>query len=357
MSTKYLCKSIEVTNYRAFRKLIIPSLKRINIIGGFNGVGKSTLLETIFLSLDTNNSAALTKPYAWRQIPVTSSSDLSYLFRDRENDARVRMEMSIGDMDIIISQTKVPQNVISMLSSSIQKSIPDITSAPAIDENGIKTSVSLNRSERIRSFSLFTMNGIGGVAEKMESIQIPTSIMLGSSVKSSAEENAQRLSDIIRSRRQESVLTPLRLIQPDLESFSILHNQLGPSIYATLKGELVPVNFLGDGFLTLFNVILAISHSKDGVVLLDEVDTSLHYSVTSAAWKIISQAADAENCQLFATSHSRESIINAAEGIESAGREKDFQYIRLEKKDNDHKAITYSMKDLRAAEEFNFEFR
>lgn len=357
MSKNYLCKSIEINNFRNFESLSIDNLKRINIIGGFNGVGKSSLLETIFLLLDVQNSAALTKAYMWRQVPITSAADLQYIIRDKNNVAFIRSNTSIGVMEVGISKATVPQHIISSLTASIQKSVPQMSSAPSSDPNGLQLSAFLNNQEKIVSYSMFAMTGVGAMIDRMEPLPIPPSIIISANIKSSSEDHAQRLSEVVRNGRQASLIDPLKLIQPDLESFSILHNSTGPSIYASLNGNLIPINMLGDGFIALFGVILAISQSKNGVVLLDEVDASLHYSVTSAAWEVISQAANTENCQIFATSHSREGIVNAADGILKAGREKDFQYIRIEKSGSEHKAIPYSMSELKAAEEFNFEFR
>lgn len=357
MSTRYLFKSISIKNFRSFECLDVDSFKRINIIGGFNGAGKSSLLETLFLILDTQNTAAIAKPYAWREVPIASSEDLSLIFKDRLSDANLKAETSIGIIDVNVTKASAPQHVLSTLTSNIQKAMPPMTSAPATDPNGLKISVRLNGQEKIISYSVFTMSGVGGVAEKIDPIPIPNSVIISKHVKSTVQDHAQRLSEVIRTGRQESLIEPLRLIQPDLESFTILHNVAGPAIYATINKNLIPVNLLGDGFITLFDVILAISQSRNGAVLLDEVDTSLHYSVTTAAWEIISKAANAENCQIFATSHSREGIVNAAEGIMKAGREKDFQYLRLERSSGQHKVISYNMTDLKAAEEFNFEFR
>lgn len=357
MSTNYLCKSLEVNNFRAFKKLKLPNFKRINILGGFNGVGKSTILETIFLALDVNNSGALPKAYAWRQVPITEKSDLNFVFNDRQNNASIKAQLQVGSVDLHISKQTVPQQIISNVSTTIQKSIPDITSTPSIDPEGIRLRTLVDGRERIITYIMLTAGGIAGAMEKLETTPIPPSVLLGAMVKSTSEETAQRLSSVIRGERMSSLLEPLKVIQPDLESFTILQTIAGPSVYASIGGKLTPINILGDGFITLFSVILAISNSKNGIVLLDEVDTSIHYSVTSSAWEAISKAANSENCQIFATSHSREGIINAAHGISKAGREKDFQYIRVEKHPDEHVGIGYSMSELKSAEEFNFEFR
>lgn len=47
--------SFTVENFRCFKKLTIEPLERINLIGGTNNVGKTTLLEAIYLHFGINN--------------------------------------------------------------------------------------------------------------------------------------------------------------------------------------------------------------------------------------------------------------------------------------------------------------
>ena len=50
MSGELLFNSLKIENYRAFKNLDIPNLKMINLIGGRNGIGKSTLLGNLCIS-------------------------------------------------------------------------------------------------------------------------------------------------------------------------------------------------------------------------------------------------------------------------------------------------------------------
>ncbi len=61
MATDFYFHSLRINNFRAFDELNIESLRRINILGGFNGVGKTALLEALFFALDRRNPVALIK--------------------------------------------------------------------------------------------------------------------------------------------------------------------------------------------------------------------------------------------------------------------------------------------------------
>jgi AAA15 family ATPase/GTPase len=45
-----MIEDIEITNFRCFDRLKVSGCKRINLISGKNNVGKTALLEAIFLS-------------------------------------------------------------------------------------------------------------------------------------------------------------------------------------------------------------------------------------------------------------------------------------------------------------------
>lgn len=54
-----MIRSIDLRNFRCYRQLEVNNLARLNVIVGDNGVGKTTLLESIFLPLATSPEIAL----------------------------------------------------------------------------------------------------------------------------------------------------------------------------------------------------------------------------------------------------------------------------------------------------------
>ena len=68
----------------------------------------------------------------------------------------------------------------------------------------------------------------------------------------------------------------------------------------------VPIGSTGDGMWRLLGLALAVANAKGGVLLVDEIDTGLHYSVMGDMWRMVSKRAAASDVQVFATTHSRD---------------------------------------------------
>lgn len=63
---------------------------------------------------------------------------------------------------------------------------------------------------------------------------------------------------------------------------------------------------MGDGVWRMLGLALAIVNAKDGVLLVDEIDTGLHFTAMSDMWKMLWETAKRLNVQIFATTHSKD---------------------------------------------------
>ncbi len=70
----------------------------------------------------------------------------------------------------------------------------------------------------------------------------------------------------------------------------------------------IPLNSMGDGMLRILQLVLAVFPARGGVLLIDEFENGLHYSVQEEVWKLIFQLAKELDIQVFATTHSWDCI-------------------------------------------------
>jgi len=69
-----------------------------------------------------------------------------------------------------------------------------------------------------------------------------------------------------------------------------------------------PVGSYGDGMRRLLAISLALVSTKDGCLLIDEIDTGLHWTVMEDMWRLVVEAAQHSNVQVFATTHSLDCV-------------------------------------------------
>lgn len=60
---------------------------------------------------------------------------------------------------------------------------------------------------------------------------------------------------------------------------------------------------------------IALANSRSGTLLIDEIDTGLHYSRLADMWKMVITAAKNLDVQVFATTHSLDCIRGLAEAV------------------------------------------
>ena len=123
----------------------------------------------------------------------------------------------------------------------------------------------------------------------------------------------------------------------------------GRQVVAKFRGQPfpVPLETLGDGVLRLFGLALVLVNSRDGFLLIDEAENGIHHSVQRDFWRMVLLAAQDNNVQVIATTHSYDCVrgfaqaMTECEGIEGA-------LVRIEREDGHLRAVEYSERNLKA---------
>ena len=150
--------------------------------------------------------------------------------------------------------------------------------------------------------------------------------------------------------REKEVLNALHIMAPGVEAISIVGDPIGSSreryTIVKVKGqrEPIPIRGLGDGMQRMLGIVLALVNAEDGMLLIDEIENGLHYSVQTDLWKLIFRVAQQLNVQVFATSHSYDCIRSFQEAAQSDQQE--GMLIRLEQKKEDIRAVTFDEQKL-----------
>jgi AAA15 family ATPase/GTPase len=113
---------------------------------------------------------------------------------------------------------------------------------------------------------------------------------------------------------------------------------------------------MGDGIWRMLGLALNVVHSREGLLLIDDIDTGLHHTVMEDMWKFLHSAANRFNIQVFATTHSRdcyESLAAIAHKSDSDHSEVTIQRIEQGREE----AVSYTERQLVAAAKHGYEVR
>jgi AAA15 family ATPase/GTPase len=360
--------SFNIQNFRCFQDFTIQPLERVNLIVGKNDVGKTALLEALWLHFGYYNPALTLSIDNFRGIEKFQASELLWdLFNDFDPSKLVKLSSKDEDgrprvLRIEINekhQKTVGLNKARQRGSS-QTSANKPTGWVPTSTGESEIHLSYNDGEGPRKDSRAYIEEDKIKIEQAKGVRRIESVFMPSRRHDTNEERADRLSRYLKTHQPDQLIRTLKVLEDRLENLVILFVGGDPIIHAQMKGNnrLIPFPLMGDGIGRLLSIALAITYANGGAVLIDEIENGLHYSVMSGIGQAIAELANECNVQVFATSHSEECIMSMREGIiNSSSPEKSGRLFRLERKDGDIKMISYSLDELEVAERHGIEVR
>lgn len=161
------------------------------------------------------------------------------------------------------------------------------------------------------------------------------------------------------------VLRALQFIDPEIERIAVqvatAHSYYsagsrGGFIVKRRGTELpIPIGSLGDGMWRMLVLAIAITQCRGSVLLVDEIDTGLHYSVMSEMWRLIFNAAKEFDVQVFATTHSYDCVYSLAHICAEADERNPITVQRIEP--GKSRAIPYVQNEIKLAADREIEVR
>ena len=355
-------RSFNVRNFRGFSNLGLDGLKRINLLTGKNNVGKTALLEAIFLSLGPNNPLLSVTINNLRtgieKLRLDAESIWGLLYRNGDFSNAIQLNwvrMTGEECSLSINLTETHKT----------SDLPLFAGLATTDVSRGRVDTKPNPSRLVLHYtgpegheveSLITVTNSGFEQKSGSLPKQPSGIFITSRNRDIRAE-AERFSQVVEGRKQGVLLEALRIIEPRLKDLQLTFRGDTPMISGDIgAGPLLPLPLMGEGMGRLMEVLLSIADAKDGTVLVDEVENGFHYSILKDVWRVLIRAAEESNTQLFLTTHSYECL----EAASSVLRELDFQDFcgyRLERVAEESRAVTMERDSFEAAIQFNMEIR
>jgi hypothetical protein len=328
MSNQLILPSLKIQGFRVFRKLEIGRLGRVNLIVGKNNVGKTSILEALRLYANPSPRALLElistrdefdqpqgpRPNGRRR----SSVPIEALFHRGPADPDRTRLISIGPIG---EQGRTLE--FGLTEGKPQGTRPRGSSSEDIDGDLPLGTIALSRRIGSRPARVLSIDDLPRLARDEhimtpETEDLDAETLLSVYVKSDGLDPRSTVMYWQRVNLTEyhSILTDsLRLIEPRIVQSSAnvpSPDKLVPIVRLEGAPEPVTLRSMGGGMVHLFHLGLALAHCAQwaghGVLLVDEIENGLHYSIHEDLWKFVFKLARDLNVQVFATTHSWDCI-------------------------------------------------
>lgn len=369
---------LSITRFRGIGHLSIGRLGRVTLLAGRNGVGKTTVLEAVQVFAARGRYPLLSGLLHGRDEFATARDDetmelvdFAGLFHGR----RARGEpIAIGpgaaEERVTIQEEELTRAQGSFLErllpeDSVDGPVHALTAAYRGTANVLPVFSVAHTPGAPRAYTKGPYDTRRVLRRAFGDGNWPTAITCQSLGPGPLEnhEIARFWDAIALTDDEAAVLDALRLVMGDrILRVAVIGSdnrsrRQGRAI-VRLKGldHPVPLRSLGDGAVRLFGVALALANSRNGFLLIDEVENGIHYKLQKDFWRMVLASAQALNVQVLATTHSFDCVKGFAEaseetdGVESA-------LVRVDRRDGETWAVEYPEKRLRIAAEQGIEVR
>lgn len=305
--------NLSIGQYRGINSMVISDLNNINVIVGDNNSGKTTLLESIFLLRSPESFGNVLSTAKLRTsgffASATPYENFVSIFPKGGNQIFVQADGAFGNVSLKVVgeeiMTEVEEEDIknypaSMRYTRYQNIIGNEITAFV---GSLYSSVNSNRDELPIRFTAISRNYLPVLNRKFINIEYLSPI-------SHITENT--FNRIVRMDGYKQICIELiRLFDPQIEDLVYMRNELTGRAVEYIKSKklgLMPLSTYGDGIKKVLSLANAIVESSGGILLIDEIDTSIHYKYYEDIFSFLIKACMKFDVQVFITTHSKEAI-------------------------------------------------
>ena len=352
-----MLERIEIDHYRSLSALRMEDLGRINLIAGKNNSGKTTLLEALFFATAMHspgitlnaNITRMERPDSLPLNPQMVRAHWRALFKDLADDHPILISLhdsSFGAFSATISRQDMAQETISF------DAAPADARSNQRDEYVLVLQTNSPDQTSATRFVRLNASGVSIEGDDPHEFPVASAIVLPRQI--STRDDVDRLSQLRAEKRHRVVVEAIQAIDNRIKDIETSTAAGEPTIWANGHlPQLVPLALYGGGIARIARIILPMCSVENGIVLIDEIETGIHYSSLRKMWQVIDRASEEFNVQVFATTHNYECIEAASEALSSDS----LRYHRIDQKEGGSACVTYPPEDFPSAFKHNLEVR
>ena len=364
---------LTIEGFRGIGELSIPRLARVTLLAGKNGVGKTTVLEAVRAWAARGRAPVLEEillgreelaPYVDEYEGEFVGPDLAALFHGRDSweypymgdeTYKIGIASGTGRLTIDANWDVEEQDTKAFLSKlegikvgygNLSKTVPARFFAKRTAKSPSDL-IRLLQDMTQENFHEVRWSEIGSETIGPEPLNNSRMAEFWDRVVLTEEENiiAENLSPVLGGGVQGLAVIGSR-------------HENNRRAVVRIKGDArpVPLKSCGGGAVRFFGAALCLANIRGGLLLIDEVENGLHWSVQRDFWRMVLLGAEVNKVQVFATTHSWDCVTGFAKAVnETPGS--DGMLVRLDRDGGRIRAVDYTEEDLAVAAKQRIEVR
>ena len=332
-----MLKTVAIRGYRGFDSYRLADLARVNLIVGKNNCGKTSILEAIELLVSGGNPSVFNRlarrrseliarysarPYGWAMdfshVFFGHTFDLGASFHLSSDNGGHTVSVKVAELDEVAEaayfrDSEIKEQVLPGLGLSEQDEDTPPVSALRIEASTLEEPIVLPVLEsgtvvfnRLPASTRDRLSGSPAHFLTVDSFD-PTSM-------------GEMWNTALSESREDEIVNDLKILEPSLDSIHFLtggRSASGILLGFANGGRRMPISTYGDGMRRLLALRLSFVGTANGLLLVDEIDTGIHWTVMEEMWRFVVEVARKNHVQIFATTHSYDCIRGLASLIHS----------------------------------------
>lgn len=350
-----MINSVTIENFRCFNRIELHGLGNINLLVGDNGSGKTAFLEALYLAIGVGPGLAL-RIRGWRGYDKLKISDRAS-FEDIWSDLFFHFDQN---RPILITEIDANNNARSLTISyksgeDYRVPVQSAEDAEATTQEAIPLDfeyrIGGNEPQHAKVEMAGTELKVGAIREAVPGVFFGFGAHHG-------PNTVTRFSNLVKQNREVEVLRSVRSMFPQITGLTVAEHSGQSVMFASVEGipeRKLPLGLVSMGIDKYMGILLSIMDNPKGVVLVDEIDSGLHFTKLVKIWKSLHAQAKRDRAQVIASTHSKECISALYEALKD--EPDDLGIINFKRVNGESRAASFSGKEAICAFEQGFDLR
>lgn len=332
---------IEISNFRGFDHVMISDLTKLNVFVGANDVGKTSILEAVFMLVGMSNPEMPMRVNHWRLLSSNTLDYTRYLFHN----------VDFQNPPLLIARND--DKIRKLTFTPVMSNQTDSASSETVNTSVIKQlNFDFDTKDDVRDLqchSKLFIDSTGKMQQKTDDNYKENLNCLFISADKNDGNASANFAKLVKMNKKQIIVDALKEFDENIISVEALPEGL----FLLMKGqkELLPISMVGDGARRLLNILSTIECEDYNIVMIDELDNGLHYSAHKLIWKTLLNFIKERDIQLFITTHNLECLqsLNAVLRDDDSIRDLACVYNISKTKLQGFQAYRYSFDNLQEA--------